>query len=102
MVDFWNEMHLLAEKHSAQHTLLLAASRRQAVIVKTPKILTRLGSQPRRFGVWRKYMEQPQPQRPRKSTYCPIRFVMVLPEDVKVLPEFMDWDPLPEQEAGRP
>jgi hypothetical protein len=33
----WNETHLLAEKHSAQHTLLLAASRHQAVTVKTPK-----------------------------------------------------------------
>jgi hypothetical protein len=48
-------------------------------------------------------MEQPQQQQqPRKSTYCPIRFVMVLPADVKILPELMDWDPLPEQQAGRP
>ena len=42
-----------------------------------------------------------------KPNYCPIRFTMVLPEDVKVLPEFMDWEPLsqeplPEQQAGRP
>jgi len=45
-----------------------------------------------------------QPQKPiQKPNYCPVRVTLFVPPDVgSLLPEYIDWTPLPEETAVRP